>query len=109
AIDGMDGPVWRAGVNAYLKAQVYGPGLVADGVWGPGALAHRAWVTDPQRALNRRKGSDVGVGGDYGRNTHKRVHEAMARTHGGLYKGALDNIPGRAFCKMIGIPPHPGI
>lgn len=108
AIDGMDGPVWRAGVNAYLKAQVYGPGLVRDGVWGPGARAHRAWVTDLQRALNRWKGSDVAVDGDYGRNTHKRVHEVMVRNHGGLYKGALDNIPGRAFCKMIAISPHPG-
>lgn len=109
ALDGIAGSYWRAGVNAYIRSQRYAPRLVADGVFGPAAQAHYAWTRRLQAAMNGWKGRDVPVDGDLGRNTMGRVLDVMRRNHGGTYRGALDGVPGPVFCKMIGIPPHPGV
>lgn len=109
AIDGIAGSHWRNGVNAYIRAQLYKPGLKADGVYGPAAQAHSAWVKQLQRAMNNWKGTKVRVDGSYGRATRARVLEIMKRNKGGAYKGSLDGVPGPAFCKMLGIPTHPGL
>lgn len=111
-IDAVAGPVWRAAVNAWIRAQRYAPGLKADGVFGPAAKAHRSWTRKLQKTMNRWKGRKIPVDGDLRNNTFSRVLDVQKRNHprygGRLYRGALDSIPGPVFCAMLKIPPHPG-
>lgn len=110
ALDGIDGPYYKRGVKAWQEAQRYAPGLKADGVYGPASKAHWAFTKRLQRAMNKWKGRKIPVDGDLGGNTLERVGEVQARNSGrsGRYRGALDSIPGKVFCRMIGIAPHPG-
>lgn len=96
-------------VRNYQKGQRYKPGLAADGVWGPATEAHYKWVRRLQSAMKAWKGNrDTAVDGDFGKFTAARVREIQQRNLGGAYKGKVDGIPGPVFCKMLGIPPHPG-
>lgn len=109
ALDGIDGPFHKAGIDAYHRAQRYMPGVKRDRVWGPATEAHYQWVRSLQRAMNGWKGTKLAVDGDYGAHTHARVMDLMRRNHGGTYRGKVDNIPGPVFCRMLGIDPHPGL
>lgn len=109
ALDGIDGAYYVRGVNAFVKAQRYAPGLLRDGVAGPAFWAHVAWTKRLQRTLNAWKGYDIAVDGHHGNATRQRVLNVQRRNHGGAYGGTLDAIPGPVFCRMLGIPTHPGL
>lgn len=125
----------KAGVAAYVKALGYGsvrayqagqrymPGLRVDGSWGPLTQAHAEWVADLQRALNKWKAvirlGRTKVDGDFGNFGVKCVDAVIASNFGGAYTTAVrslygagarpvnDKTPGKAVCKMLGIPTHP--
>lgn len=97
-------------VRRWQERQLYKPGLVADGVWGPASEAHYQWTRTLQSTMRGWKGSrDTAIDGDYYTATRARVREIQDRNHGGAYRGALDSIPGPVFCRMLGINPHPGL
>lgn len=96
-------------VRSYQASQLYAPGLIADGDWGPRTQVHYSWVKGLQVALNRWKGGNIRVDGDYRAVTRARVVDLMERNHGGAYKGHVDGIPGPVFCGMLGHPTHPGL
>lgn len=106
AIDGIAGPVTEEAIEYYQKHQLFG-NLVADGMWGPKTKAHWQWVKVLQTAMNKWKGYNLVVDGDFGKKTRDRVGDLMERNHGRAYKGVIDSIPGPVFCKMLGIPTHP--
>ena len=106
AIDDNYGPWTEAAVKKYQSAQRF-PKIVADGDWGPVTQAHYEWVIRLQSEMNKWRGNEIRVDGDYGRITHNRVIDIQTRNHGGAYKGVLDGIPGPIFCGMLGIPTHP--
>lgn len=80
-IDEHNGPVQKAAVKAYQKAQnKYGAaGLREDSDWGQITENWYQWVRKLQAALNAFKGSKIVVDGDYGSRTHKRVRELQKR------------------------------
>src|SRR5690625_1678939 len=97
-------------VKNYQDGQLYAPGLIADGVWGPATEAHYRWVLRLQRAMENWKGSvRPARDGDFGRVTQRRVWEIQRRNHGGTYRGTLESIPGPVFCAMLGLPSSPGL
>jgi len=106
AIDGIYGPVTKEAVTYYQGHQLFGS-LVADGYWGPKTIAHYTWVKKLQKAMNKWKGANLAVDGDYGKKTKARVHDLMTRNHGSAYKGLIDDVPGSIFCAMLKIPVHP--
>lgn len=106
-LDGVNGPVQKHAVRAYQEAQVYFPGLAADGHWGPATQAHKDWTEELQQAMNSWAGYDVAVDGNYMAGTRARVTNVMQRNHGGAYQGYPDGVPGPVFCQMIGITTHP--
>lgn len=92
----------------YQDAQLYGD-LVVDRHWGDVTEAHYQWTRDLQAAMNQWKGSDIRVDGDCRKVTIGRVREVQERNHGGAYQGAVDGVPGRITCQMLGIPTHPNL
>lgn len=97
-------------VRQWQERQLYAPGLVADGVWGPASEAHYQWTRALQRAMRGWKGDlTAAIDGDYYKATRARVRELQQRNAGGAYRGAIDSIPGPVFCAMLGIPAHPGL
>lgn len=97
-------------VRDWQRRQLYAPGLTADGVWGRWSESHYQWTKTLQRTMKKWKGSrDTAVDGDYYTATRLRVREIQQRNRGGAYQGALDSIPGPVFCRMLGIPTHPGL
>jgi len=125
----------KAGVAAYVKAlgyssvkayqagQRYMPGLRVDGSWGPLTQAHAEWVARLQSALNEWKAvirlGRTKVDGDFGTFGVRCVDAVIASNFNGAYTQAVhalygrnarpvnDKMPGKAVCKMLGIPPHP--
>ena len=112
--DGIAGPYLRDGVRAYQSAQVYYPGMVPDGDWGPKTQAHYEWVKYLQSHLDDWVASQrlgwIAEDGNYGSVTGKHVL-AIQRGNIALYKktGAtvFDQIAGPRMCKMLGIKAHP--
>lgn len=115
APDGVPGPYLRDGVKAYQAAQVYFPGMKADGNWGPMTQAHFDWVRGTlQPAVAKWKASKrLGAlvqDGDYAAVTKRHVTEVQEdnypayRRVGGYYK---DGLAGPVTCKLLGIKPHP--
>lgn len=105
-LSGINDPMTKDAVRDYQKDQLFG-GLYPDGYWGPVTERHFLWVRTLQLAMNKWKGADLLVDGDYGPATRARVKDLMTRNHGGAYRGYIDSIPGPVFCKMLGIPVHP--
>lgn len=108
-IDGINGPMQKAAVKAYQADQkIYK--LTADGIWGPKTRAHYLWTKKLQNALNGWKstaGTSVPVDGSLDAFTVARIRDIQYRNRNGKYIGAVDGVPGRVFCKMLGIPTHP--
>lgn len=86
--------------------------LEHDRHWGAVTERHYQWVLVLQRALNRWKGADLAVDGDYGRTTAARVREVQERNLTGAYRKAggtvADGDPGPATARMLGIAAYPG-
>ncbi|MBM9432327.1 peptidoglycan recognition protein family protein [Flaviflexus equikiangi] len=125
----------KAGVAAYVKAlgyssvkayqagQHYYPGLRVDGSWGPLTQAHAEWVATLQTALNQWKAvirlGRTKVDGDFGPFGIRCVDAVIASNFNGAYTKLVkslygasarpvnDKTPGKAVCKMLGIPAHP--
>ena len=122
-IDEIDGDATRLAIKAYQKAQTYHPKLRSDGYWGPLEEKHYKWVKQLQAALNEWKTASRlgktkvdGSLGSYGFNLVKQTQldnlkgayqKAVTAVFGKGYAAVADGIPGKAFCKMVGIPAHP--
>ena len=115
--DGVPGPRLRSGVKAFQAAQLYFPGMKADGNWGPMTQEHWEWVKELQAALDDWNASQrlgwLVEDGDYRKVTGQHV-EAVQRANPDLYRKAnagksvkFDQVAGPVFCKMIGIRKHP--
>lgn len=114
ALDGIPGPFYKAGVDAYHRAQRYMPGVKRDRVWGPATEAHYGWTKRLQGALRewgavQRLPVPPAIDGDYAEITDRAVYVTQRDNHGRAYRGALDRIPGPVFCRMLKISPHPGL
>ena len=110
-------------VEAYQRGQRYMPGLKVDGSWGPLMQKHCEWVATLQRALNKWKAvirlGKTKVDGDFGNFGVKCVDAVIASNFNGAYTKVVralygrnarpvnDKMPGKAVCKMLGIPTHP--
>ena len=118
ALDDDYGNWTHDAVEAYQRAQRFGS-LVPDGDWGPATEAHYQWTRTLQETMNRWKGDDIRVDGDYRRATDARVWDLMRRNERGAYLTAaralgfssalVDGVPGRVFCHMLSIPTHPNL
>lgn len=124
-IDGDYGRMTRDAVTSYQRAQRYYPGLAVDGEWGKLTQQHFEWVKILQKALNGWKSAGrIGhtkIDGDYGPFVDRLVKQTIADNFKGAYRSAVravfgrlarpvnDGEPGRAFCRMLGIPTHPMI
>ena len=123
-IDGIDGDMTRNAILAYQNNQRYHPNLLSDGKWGALEEKHYQWVaTKLQPALNGWKTAGrmgkVRTDGDYGSYTARLVLQTQKDNLNGAYRSAVqvmygagsspvaDGDPGKAFCKMLGIPSHP--
>lgn len=106
-VDGFNGADTKATIREYQASQKAPYKLVVDGVWDAKTKAHYIWVKKLQKATNKWKGTKLKVDGHYGANTVARVRTVQKNNVGGKYKGKVDGIPGRVFCKMIGIETHP--
>jgi peptidoglycan hydrolase-like protein with peptidoglycan-binding domain len=108
-VDGIDGTETRKVIAEYQKTQRSPYTLYADGVWGHRTEAHYKWTVALQTAVNKWKSDyrKLSIDGHYGANTVAYVRNVQKRNYGGKYKGAVDGIPGRVFCRMIGITTHP--
>lgn len=106
-VDGYDGPETESVIKEYQSSQKAPYKLVADGHWGSVTKAHYIWTKSLQRAMNKWRGPKISADGHYGANTVSRIKDVMRRNQGGKYKGIIDGIPGRMFCKMLGISTHP--
>ena len=106
-------------VRDYQAAQLYFPGLKADGDWGPATERHYEWTKRLQVALNRRpavvKAGVLKVDGDFRAITRARVKADQAAdlaAKGPYWKmggRTADGIPGPLHCKALGIARHPGL
>lgn len=95
-------------IQRYQHRQLYPFQLVHDSVWGQVTENHYRWVLTLQQVMNKWKGYDVPVDGDYRAKTVERVRNIQERNKYGAYKGyRIDGIPGPVFCKMLGISTHP--
>lgn len=106
-VDGFNGEKTKAVIKEYQRSQRAPYTLVADGVWGAKTKAHYIWTKALQNAMNKWKGTKLNPDGHYGANTVSRVRDLQKRNLNKAYKGRVDGIPGRVFCKMIGIGTHP--
>lgn len=105
--DGINGSKTIETIKEYQRSQQAPYKLFVDGVWGPKVIAHYVWVKKLQTATNKWKGTEVKVDGHYGANTVSRIRTIQKANEGRSYKGKVDGVPGRVFCKMIGIVTHP--
>lgn len=108
-VDGKDGSKTRETIQRYQSSQKSPYTLVSDGYWGNKTEVHFNWTLDLQKAINKWKSkyNKLSVDGHYGANTVARIKDIQSRNRGGTYKGAVDGIPGRVFCKMVGVRTHP--
>lgn len=122
-LDSKAGPMLKAAVGAYQKNQRFFPGLMVDHEWGRLTQAHFEWVKKLQSALNKWKTAGrvgmVKLDGDYAGFTDRLVRQTINDNFNGAYTTAVrsvygakavpvnDGKPGKAFCKMVGITPHP--
>lgn len=106
-VDGFNGEKTKAVIKEYQRSQRAPYTLVADGVWGAKTKAHYIWTKALQNAMNKWKGTKLTPDGHYGSNTVSRVRDLQKRNLNKAYKGSVDGVPGRVFCKMIGIGTHP--
>lgn len=109
-VDGFAGPETIATIKRYQARQRSPYKLVEDGVWGAKTNAHYLWVKKLQAAMNMWRSTDgksLRVDGSYKVETVARIMDLQTRNRNKAYKGAVDGIPGRVFCKMLGIVPHP--
>lgn len=107
AVDGFNGEKTKAVIKEYQRSQRAPYTLVADGVWGAKTKAHYIWTKALQNAMNKWKGTKLNPDGHYGANTVSRVRDLQKRNLNKAYKGRVDGVPGRVFCKMLGIGTHP--
>lgn len=109
AIDGINGPMQKAAVSAYQRAQKY-PRLVADGHWGPVTQRHYDWTKRLQNALNKWKAVSpkLRVDGDLGAATQRGVRQFQQRNRS-VYKGAVDGVPGPVTARALKISKHPSV
>lgn len=95
-------------IERYQHRQLAPYQLPWDRVWGKRTEAHYLWTLKLQQAMNRWKGGDIPVDGDYRSVTVNRVREVQWNNRYGPYKGyKIDGIAGPVFCRMLGIPAHP--
>ena len=122
-IDGKPGPYTYAGIYAYQKNQRYFPGLLADAYWGKLTQQHYEWVKTQQKAINKWRAvirlGGIREDGDYGAFNARCVDALISANFNGAYTKAVkavyganarpvnDKTPGKAFCKMLGVPNHP--
>lgn len=122
-IDGIDGDATRLAIKAYQTAQEYHPNLKSDGYWGPLEEKHYQWVKAYQSAINGWKTADrmgkTKVDGSYGSYASKLTlqiqkdnlkgayQQAVTAIYGSGYTAKADGLPGKAMCKMVGVPVHP--
>lgn len=106
-VDGFHGPKTTETIKEYQSSQRAPYTLVADGVWGAKTKAHYIWTKALQTAMNGWKGSKLNPDGHYGANTVARIRELQKRNLNKAYKGRVDGIPGRVFCKMLKVDVHP--
>ena len=122
-VDGIDGDATKNAILSYQRSQRYHPNLTSDGFWGPLEEKHYQWVKTFQNAINQWKTSDrlgkTKIDGDFGNfaskltlqtqkdNLRGKYQEAVQSIYGRGYTAVADGIPGKAFCKMLGISPHP--
>lgn len=108
-IDGVNGTMQKNAVKAYQSGQKAYK-LVADGNWGARTQAHYHWVVKLQNALNkpvwRGKNAAIAADGDLGDRTVTRI-KYVQKNFRKAYKGAIDGLPGKMFCKALAIPAHP--
>ncbi|MFJ2353352.1 M23 family metallopeptidase [Glutamicibacter sp. NPDC087673] len=102
-------------VKKYQDRQIYYPNMLHDGIDGPRNKAHKAWVEDLQRELNKWKSDlpDLVIDGDYSGKTGAKVREIQTRNKSGAYRRAggrkVDRIAGPVMCKMLGMRKHPSL
>lgn len=122
-IDGIDGDGTRIAIVAYQRNQRYFPNLLADGFWGELTEAHYQWVKTVQEAMNdwqtAERMGEVLVDGSFGNYSFQLARQIQIDNQLGAYTDAVktvygsdaiavaDGIPGKAFCKMLGIEEHP--
>lgn len=99
-------------VKRYQRAQLHpAGGLKGTGVWDETTEAHYDWVRLIQETMNKWKGVDLVVDGDYGPKTRAAVRTLQSRNKTGAYRKAggriVDGIPGPVTCRMLGITTHP--
>lgn len=99
-------------IERYQHRQQQPLTLEHDSHWGSVTERHYQWVLLLQRALNRWKGVDLRVDGDYGKKTAARVREVQERNRDGAFRRAggtvADGRPGPAMARMLGIAAYPG-
>lgn len=108
-VDGIMGPKTVGVIKQYQKSQRAPYTLYVDGIWGNKTKAHYLWTKALQKTMNGWKSStrDLSVDGHYGANTVAKITDLQRRNKGRAYKGIVDGIPGRVFCKMLKIGTHP--
>lgn len=108
-VDGVNGNETKNFIKQYQSSQKAPYKLVSDGGWGTVTEAHYQWTLGFQKKINgwKSKHKKLNPDGHYGANTVARVRDIMTRNRGGAYKGVIDGIPGRMFCKMVGYRTHP--
>lgn len=90
-------------ISRYQSAQKCPMGLKPDGIWGPATESHYRETKKMQEAMNKWKGNDLRVDGDYGSLTAARVKQVKSNNKGGTWKGSVNSNPDNAFMKMLGI------
>lgn len=122
-IDGKPGSYTYAGIYAFQKNQRYFPGLLADAYWGKLTQKHYEWVKTQQKVINKWRAvirlGGIREDGDFGAFNARCVDAVINANFNGAYTKAVkavyganarpvnDKTPGKAFCKMLGIPAHP--
>lgn len=108
-VDGKDGPKTRGVIKEYQISQRSPYKLVSDGFWGNKSETHFNWTVALQKTANKwqSKFAKLKSDGHYGGNTVARIKDIQSKNKGKAYKGAVDGIPGRVFCKMLKISTHP--
>lgn len=99
-------------IRKWQRAQLYAPGLVADGVWGPASEAHYQWTREFQRALNRWAAVNpkLQIDGDYRANTGRASKQMQDRNPGArLASRPNRRLPNGHQRRLLGVRVHPGV
>lgn len=124
-IDEIDGDATRIAIGNYQRSQRYFPNMVVDGIWGSMTNDHYKWVKKLQANMNEWKTADRigatevdGSFGEFGVTLCRQIQldnfagayqQAVTYVYGRGSVAAADGLPGKAFCVMLGMDPHPAL